>query len=528
MAAPVSLPAIVKERSLSHPHDIFLIDTHSGLTHTYADVHERALTWAGALAGAGISANDTVVTMLPPCSEAICAWIGISWLRALEVSVNTGYRGRMLEYVLADSRATTAIVHADYLDDVYAALAGADNISRIVVLNETGSSTTGSVTTTGVREFLNAAAHIDPTPPQAHDIAAIIYTSGTTGPSKGVMLPWAQILATADGIAPTHLFGRGDTFYSPFPMFHMSSKGPLVSMAKVGGRFAIKHRFDTKTFWADVNQFDVTTTILLGAMVQFLLGQEETPADATTSLRDALMLPLPDDLESFERRFGLQTRTTFNMTETSCCILSDGYRVAHSNTCGVLRSGYSARIVDDFDNEVPTGEVGELILRSDTPWTLMAGYWGKPEATVTAWRNQWLHTGDAFRRDVDGNFYFVDRMKDAIRRRGENVSSAEVEADVNAHPDILESAAVAVPSDQSEDEIMVFVVPKDGRSVEPDQLVEFLQNRMAGFMIPRYIEVLDTLPKTPTQKIQKAKLRDRGIGAATFDRGDRRSARNSR
>lgn len=523
MPAAVSLPALVEQRSISDPNDPFLTEAVTGRSSTYAEVHHRSLAWAAALDRLDIAEQQTVLTMLPPCADAVCAWIGIAWLHAYEVSVNTGYRGRMLRYVIEDSQATVAVVHADYWLEFDRA--ATDTAISTVILLGGSDEKSDTLTVLKVDDVVTSRGERTYFPPAAHEIAAIIYTSGTTGPSKGVMLPWAQVDATADGIAPSHLFGPGDAFYSPFPMFHMSSKGPLVSMAKVGGTFVIKPRFDTKTFWQDVQRFGVTTTILIGAIVQFLLGEDERDSDAESSLRDALMLPLPPDLAGFEKRFGLRARTTFNMTETSCCIISDGYDVPNSQTCGVLRPGFSARIVDSNDFEVPDGQVGELVLRADDPWTLMAGYWGKAEATVDAWRNQWLHTGDSFRRDADGNYYFVDRLKDAIRRRGENISSAEVEADVNAHPDVLESSAVAVPSDQSEDEIMVFVVLKDNRKLTAEALASFLGDRMAPFMVPRYIEFLAALPKTPTHKIRKAELRTQGVSSATFDRGDGRRSK---
>jgi crotonobetaine/carnitine-CoA ligase len=182
-----------------------------------------------------------------------------------------------------------------------------------------------------------------------------------------------------------------------------------------------------------------------------------------------------------------------------------------------IRAGFEARVVDADDVVVAHGELGELVLRGDEPWTLMAGYWAKPAATVEAWRNQWLPTGDGFTRDAEGNFYFVDRIKDAIRRRGENISSFEVEIEIDSHPDVLESAAVAVPSQFGEDEIKAVVVPLPGRTLEPADLHAYLTDRMPRFMVPRYIEIAESLPKTPTEKIRKVELRAAGIGRNTWD-----------
>ena len=187
-------------------------------------------------------------------------------------------------------------------------------------------------------------------------------------------------------------------------------------------------------------------------------------------------------------------------------------------TCGKVRAGIEARVVDENDCEVASGEIGELMVRADRPWSMNSGYFGNPEATARAWRNGWFHTGDAFRRDADGNFFFVDRMKDAIRRRGENISSFEVEAEVGSHPSVQECAVVAVPSELGEDEVLVALVAQPGVEIDPKQLIEYLIPRMAHFMVPRYVRIVLELPKTPTQKVQKHLIRGEGVTADTWDR----------
>jgi crotonobetaine/carnitine-CoA ligase len=207
------------------------------------------------------------------------------------------------------------------------------------------------------------------------------------------------------------------------------------------------------------------------------------------------------------------------MTEIGPVICATG-QVSNDNhrSCGRLTPGYEARLVDEHDNEVPAGEIGELIVRSDRPWTLNLGYVGLPDESMKAWRNGWFHTGDVFRLDADQNFYFVDRRKDAIRRRGENISSFEVEAIVNSHPDVVESAAVAVPSELGEDDVKVVVVRRAGSDINEADLIDFLTPVMPRFMIPRYVEFIDTLPKTPTDRVQKALLRNAGVTPQTWDR----------
>lgn len=514
------LPVLIARRAAERPDAPFVVDAQDRSTWTYGDAEADTCRWAAALHHAGVRAGDTALVMLPPCTDAVAAWLGLGRLRAMEVPVNTGYVGRMLRYLIEDSAAEIMIVHADHLPAVTDAVAATGRVRTLVVVGATAPLPGSAAQPVRVEDFL--AAPDGPAPdgpePTGRDVSSILYTSGTTGPSKGVLVTWRQAELTATGIMPTELFTADDAFYSPFPLFHASGKGPLYACALLGARVVMRRRFDTAAFWSDVREFGATTTILLGAMANFLQQQPVRADDHESPMRDALLLPLVADTDGFARRFGLAVRTTFNMTETACCILSDGSNLANDTSCGRVRPGFAARVVDDDDVEVAPGELGELVLRADEPWALMAGYWAKPEATVAAWRNQWLHTGDGFTRDPDGNFYFVDRIKDAIRRRGENISSFEVESEVNEHPAVLESAAVAVASEHGEDEVKVVVVAQPGRELDPAELLEFLTARMARFMVPRYVEVVDELPKTPTQKVRKVELRAAGVGPDTWDR----------
>ena len=263
----------------------------------------------------------------------------------------------------------------------------------------------------------------------------------------------------------------------------------------------------------------------MGSMTGFLMGEPERDDDREHTLRKALVIPLPVHLNEFRERFGVAVRTVYNQTEISSPIQSDGYETHDYRVAGRPRPGVQCRIVDENDADVPPGEIGELVVRSDEPWSMMAGYLGMPEKTVEAWRNQWMHTGDAFRRDSDGNYYFLDRLKDTIRRRGENISSVELEGSVCEHPDVLECAAVGVPSEFDEEEVKIVVVPYEGRTIAPEELVEFLRVRVPRFMVPRYVELVAELPRTPTQKIRKTQLRAAGVTAATWDGQADRSLR---
>jgi crotonobetaine/carnitine-CoA ligase len=301
------------------------------------------------------------------------------------------------------------------------------------------------------------------------------------------------------------------------PLFHVGGTvfvyGPLI----FGGSLALVDGFSTESFWRVVRETGATATLLLGVMAPFLLRAPASDMDRTHSLRHVCMVPLAAESMEFHRRFGVDVYTCFNMSELDMPVIS-GANPEVVGSCGRARPGVQVRLVDANDCEVGDGEVGEMIVRDDVPWALNHGYHGNPQATAEAWRNGWFHTGDAFRRDAEGNYFFVDRMKDAIRRRGENVSSFEVEAEVACHPCVREVAAVAVRSELAEDEILIVVSPAAGARIVPADLIAFLQPRVAYFMVPRYVRVMDDLPKTPTAKVMKAQLRDEGITPDTWDR----------
>ena len=512
------LPHLLADRAAECPNRTFLQEV-DGRSISYGDMNRYTLTWSDSYRRLGIDSGDRVAVMLPTGIDAVSAWLGLSWLRAWEVPVNTGYVGRMLHYLLEHSRSKVLVTAADYLERLADVAGELTHLETIVVHDRNDVTSDLPFRVIGRREFLaGATPAADLDGPGPADIATVMYTSGTTGPSKGVLVPWAQLHATASTSIFTGDFGADDAYYMPFPLFHISGKGPVYTFALVGGRVVMRPSFNTKAFWEDIRRYRCTTTLLLGAMANFINRQPRRPDDADTPLHTVVMVPLIGELEDFKQRFGVRVSTAFNMTEISVPLHSQGWTLADLESCGKVRPGYEVRVVDTDDEDVGPGRVGELVVRSHEPWTLMAGYLDMPEATTAAWRNLWLHTGDAFRYDADGNYYFLDRIKDTIRRRGENISSAEVEVVVNEHPSVLESAAIAVPSDWGEDEVKIVVVPRRGESVEPPDLIDFLSPRLPRFMVPRYVEVVTNLPKTPTEKVRKVELRTQGITPTTWDR----------
>lgn len=496
----------------AQPDKVFAVFA-DGSEWTYRQTLDIARGTENALNRLGVRQGERVLVWLPNSADCLRVWFGLNQLGAVFVPLNLAYRGGLLRHALGISEARLGIVHADLhrrLDEVEL-----KTLREIVVLGGDAGAIDG-LTVHGAGVL--APDDVSP-PPTERDIApwdmqSIILTSGTTGPSKGVMSSYVHLYSMAIS-AP--FLSRDDRYMINLPMFHSGGVMPVTAMLIHGGSIAMVDAFDTDTFWSTVRERNITTSILLGVMGGFLLKRPPSPDDKDHPLRTCTYVPLNDTAPQFHARFGTDIYTHFNMTEISMPIVSDANPSA-LGSAGRMRAGVDVRIVDENDCEVGVGEVGELVVRTDCPWAMNHGYAGNAEATATAWRNGWFHTGDGFRKDAEGNFFFVDRLKDAIRRRGENISSFEVESEVLAHPAVREAAAVAVKSEIAEDEVMAVVALRPGEPFDPAELIEFLRPRMAHFMIPRFVRVVDALPRTPTAKIEKVKLRGEGLTADTWDR----------
>jgi len=493
------------------PHVVFA----DGAEWTFAELRDKVRTKAAGLRAMGIEQGEHVAVWLPNGPDALIAFYAINYIGAVFVPFNTAYRGQLLQHVIANSGARVLLVHPDLLPRLSEIDLG--RVERLVV-------TTGNEVPEAprpIQRFDELAGAADETlelarPIEPWDIQSIIYTSGTTGPSKGVLSSYLHMFTNA-GPESWPMVDENDRYMCVAPIFHIGGMGPPFVMLARGASVAMIDNFSTEDFWAVAKATRSTVVFLLGVMATFLLKADPRPDDRDHTVKKAFMVPLTGDAPAFTERFGVDIYTIFNMTEISSPIVSEA-NPKKIGTCGRVRDGVDVRLVDRNDCEVPVGETGEMLVRTDRPWAMNSGYNANPEATAEAWRNGWFHTGDAFRRDEDGYFYFVDRVKDAIRRRGENISSFEVEADVCSHPAVREAAAVAVPSEFSEDEVMVIVAPVPGQKLEARQLAEFLIDTMPYFMVPRYIRILDELPKTPSAKVMKADLRKEGVTPDTWDR----------
>jgi len=497
------------------PDKVYIEFGDNGEQWTYRDLRTMVIQTAIGLQQLGVAQGDHVLVWLPNSREHLRVFFAINYLGAVFVPINTAYKGAVLAHVIDNADAKLAIVHADLaprLEDVPLA-----SLKAAVVVGERRACP-GLPTHFYADVLLPESGTLAPLarPIEPWDSQSIIYTSGTTGPSKGVLSSYLHIYTNAGPETWTCVTGE-DRFLVNMPLFHIGGMGVVFVMFVRGGSVSFIDRFDTATFLDTVRRTRTTATFLLGVMASFLEKLPERADDADTPLRLVFMVPLAGDIAAFSKRFGCEVYTIFNMTEISTPIISEPNPLVRG-TCGKQRAGVDVRLVDDHDCEVPIGTVGEMLVRTDRPWGMNSGYYKNPSATAAAWRNGWFHTGDAFRKDAEGYYYFVDRKKDAIRRRGENISSFEVEADVLAHPAVREVAAIGVPNEMSEEDVLVVVAPVDGHLIDPAALLDFLRPRMAHFMIPRYVRVMPELPKTATSKVMKHELRQQGVTADTWDR----------
>ncbi|MGM0583928.1 MAG: AMP-binding protein [Pseudomonadota bacterium] len=486
-----------------------------GETWSYAETLARVRRRAAALRAEGVERGDHVLCWMGNGPDLLTTWFAINWLGAVYVPLNTGALGRPLEHMLKNADARLMVADPRLVGRLSGLERGA--LSRVLL--------TGPAPEKDLPEGLDLAPLTDPEGEVADpspepaimpwEPQAILYTSGTTGPPKGVLFGYAQHWTMGpeaiDGLGPE------DVYLCSGPLFHCGTTLFVYAALARGATIAMIPEFRTEDFWPAVRETGATVTLLLGVMAAFLLKRPPDAADRDHPLRSVHVVPFSEDALALRDRFGVKLNTLFNMTEVSSPIVApEG--VSALQTAGRLRAPFEARIVDEHDIEVPEGETGELILRSLRTWALFLGYYRNPEATAAVLRNGWFHTGDAFRRDADGTYYYLDRLKDVIRRRGENISSVELEAEIAAHPQVREAAAVAVPSEFSEDEVMAVVAPAEGAQLDPAELIRFLARRVARYMVPRYVRVMPELPKTASGKLQKQVLRAEGITPEVWDR----------
>lgn len=521
-------PHELARRAGEHPDRPFLC-WEDGPWVSYAQLHERVRQFAGNLRAVGVERGDTVAIMLPNCLQLIESWFAANYLGAVEVPVNIHDRGMFLRHVLADSGARVLIAHAAILDAVEAVRPDLPDLTTLIVLGADqlpGASAGVSYLSFG-SVAVGPAASVDPVELDYRDLMAVLYTSGTSGPAKGVMMSYGHacvsVLPYVDAVQLT----QDDTFLVCMPLFHSNAQViQLLPTLLVGARASIWARFDAARWWEQVRAVDATVTNTLGVMCQTLFDLPARPDDADNPLRVVQTIPAPGAIAAaFETRFGVRCVDAYGLTDAAMLSFRRPDEPLVPGSCGRPLETFELVVADpDTDEPLPAGTVGEILVRPRVPFGFMSGYWRNADATARAWRNLWFHTGDAGYLDEDGLLYFHDRLKDVIRVRGENVSSAMIEAAVRAHAAVRECAAVAVPAAGGEDDVKICVVLVEGLSVTPEELVEHCRDLMPYFAVPSYVEFHAELPKTSTDKIRKVLLRQSTPGIATWDRRAARRA----
>lgn len=476
---------------------------------SFARTEEIARAWAGRLAQSGVKPGDRVAIHCGNRPEFLQVFLGCAYLGAVATPINTAFRGVQLAHVLNNSAPVLLVVEKSY-QEVFAQLdAGVAMPAQIWTVEDGGGITQGA----GTVVEPDRDAPEQTVFPKAADPMAILYTSGTTGPSKGVVCPQAQLFWW--GIYSARALGlrEGDVLFTCLPVFHTNALNTFYQALLNGCEYVLQPRFSASRFWDQARDCGATVTYLLGAMASILLAQPpgRDGRDKDHKIRVALGggVPAAKHPEMLDR-FGVALVDGYASTETNVVFYSPAPS-DHPGTMGYLAKGAEALIVDDDGVPLPDGKAGELLLRPTELHSFASGYFRMPEKTVEAWQDLWFHTGDRVVREADGHFRFVDRMKDSIRRRGENVSSWEVEEALSTHPAIDRCAAYPVPSELGEDEVAAAFQLKPGETLDELDLIKHLEGRLAYFAIPRYLRRVTQMPMTENGKIKKVILREEGI-----------------
>ena len=514
------LPAMLQRQAVSFGDGPFLRIGSRQWSHR--DAAGAAAVRAGALARAGVGRGDRVAVMCGNRLEFVEVFLGCGWLGASTVPINTASMGPQIEYFLADSEATLLVIEAQYLPRLETADLARSRLTAIWIIDDELDAGAGfqAPPRPGLRVcgYPDGEAPMAPADVQPGEPLAILYTSGTTGPAKGVICPHAQYFWWGLNSAGVLGVGKSDVLCTTLPLFHINALNTFAQAALTGCQVVFEARFSASGFWPAMQACGATVVYLLGAMVPILLAQPTAPLERGHRVRTGLGPGVPAAAgAAFLERTGVRLLEGYGSTETNFVIATapDSLR---SGVMGWLRPGFQARVADEDDVEVPAGTAGELLLRADEPYAFAGGYFNMPQKTLEAWRNLWFHTGDRVVRDADGAFRFVDRIKDAIRRRGENISTFEVEQVLLSHPGVAAVAVYPVRSELAEDEVMAALTARPGQRVDPAELARFCQARLPYFAVPRYVDVLEDLPRTENGKVQKYKLRERGVTSATWDR----------
>lgn len=496
-----------------------------GICETYHQTAARVTEMAARLHGVGVRNGHRVVSMLPNSHAAVHAWLAVNRLNAVDVGINTGYKGKSLEHAANLSEAQVMVTIPAYIDVIRRSAENFVHLRTVVVLDakDVCMAPQGKLSFVAYDDLTATSAMSLPESNAAPwDIGSVIYTSGTSGAAKGVMLPHAQIALLAKQSAAKMDLSSDDIFFSFYPMYHMAGKFmSILATMVVGGKIVLDSGFSPDQWLSRIKEYDATVTAAHGPMLEMVYALPPSPADRDHNLRLIRTAPFPKRIAaSFQERYGVRGMEVWGMTEIGIACWSDYREPLHVGSCGYVDTDYfDFAVLDANDCPVARGSVGEFALRPKYPWTIMQGYLGMPEKTLEAWRNLWFHTGDCGYIDETGHVYFVDRTKERIRRRAENISAGDIESAALLHEVVKEAAAVGINSGyEGDDDILLCIVTKNAVKHDPVELLQFLMLELPHFMVPRFICQVSSLPRTATGKLQRALLKDIFAANDVWDR----------
>ncbi|MGB3483010.1 MAG: AMP-binding protein [Mycobacterium sp.] len=514
-----TLPRFLRDAAAAYPNKPF-ISTISGESLTYAEALALTERRAAGLSALGVTKGDRVLLIMDNSIDLLISWFAINLIGGVEVPSNTANRGASLAHAANNSGATVAIIdnrYAPALNDV------ADELKTLKTVVVRGAIPELTLPTVAIEELDTTSAAVPDVTVSYRDPAAIIYTSGTTGPAKGVVVPHAHMHTFAAHVVEQLEIVDNDVYYICLPLFHANAQFmQVLPCMMTGASMVLADAFSASRWLDDLRACGATVTSLLGVMAQYIFDRPTRPQDTEHRVRRMVTIPLPSVIaEDFERRFDTVCIEAYGMTEVCLPTYRPAGEPIRPGSCGkALDTWFEVAIVDpDTDEPVPDDEAGEIVVRPRYPFTTFLGYHAMPERTVEAWRNLWFHTGDGARRDSDGYYYFLDRLNDRIRRKGENVTTYDIEVALTEIPDIADAAVIAKPAKEGEDDIKAFIVTADGaESPDPVAILAHCVKRLPYFSVPRYLEFIGDLPKTPTGKVLKRNLRAMESSDSEWDR----------
>jgi crotonobetaine/carnitine-CoA ligase len=480
---------------------------------SYQEMNENSNRISRSLRKLGIRKGDKVLVFFPNCLEYILLWFALAKLGAVMVPINTGLKRDDLTYIIQDSDAKAIVLESGLLE-VYGEVRKRAGLDLEIILPKGPSNPPGDMVPFAT--LLEESADRLEGDVQMSDPVNIMYTSGSTGKPKGVILPHFNYLVSGKEMACYCRLQPGDRMFTPLPLFHIGAQQVVVIPSLLAGiDFALGGRFSASKFWDQVRQYRCSVVHCIYPMTMFLYKQEAKADDADHPARRMIgggSRFSKEDLEKFEKRFRITCLPFYALTEAGCPTTYFSREKPEVGNIGRPVSHLRVEILNDDDEIVPPYTRGTIAIRPEKPYSMMLGYYKKPEATLEAWRNLWFHTGDIAYKDEEGYIYFVGRKSYFIRRRGENISAEEVEGVLNSYPGVENCAVVGVPGEMGDDEVKAYVVAKEGVTILPQDIWIWCQERIAHFKIPRYIEFVHELPVGAVDRVERYKLKERGIG----------------